>query len=225
MPWRGIDIIADQIRDLLHLGLPGKASHEKMIPETRQLFNESTIEKQAAVLILLFPDDGGIRFSFIQRTKYDGVHSGQISLPGGIKEDVDIDLRQTAIRETCEETGISAHDIKILGKLSPINIPVSRFEVHPFVGYISCRPEFRTDAREVEFMINIPILHFLQGRNRRTEIWNLHNTEVLVPFFIYKNHKIWGATAMIISEFLDIIEGIEPDQWIQQYSGNDCSGT
>lgn len=213
--------LAGKIQELLKLELPGSHSHQKMMPENRKLFSDLQVERLAAVVVLLFPEGGDIKISLIQRTRYDGAHSGQISFPGGMKEGSDPDLKYTGLRETSEETGIFPDDIQILGSLSPVIIPVSRFEVHPFVGMVYKTPHFRPDPKEVEFMINIPVRHFLEGRNRLKEEWNLSGTDIKIPFFQYENFRIWGATAMIFSEFLDVIEAIEQDLWALQCSGND----
>ncbi len=167
--------------------------------------------KNAAVLILLFENDSELHITLIKRTEYEGVHSGQISFPGGMKEPSDRDLLHTAMRETSEETGIKAEDIKIAGKLSPIYIPVSKFKVQPFVGYLEYAPEFCPDPVEVDHMIIVPVKHLLKPEYLKKEKWNLSGEEVWVPFYSFNHYKIWGATAMILSEFMDVIEGIEPD--------------
>lgn len=162
-------------------------------------------------MILLFQENSEIKITFIKRTEYEGVHSGQISFPGGMKESSDRGLLHTSIRETSEETGIDGEDINILGEISPLFIPVSNFEVKPFVGYLKHTPEFHPDPVEVDHMIIIPLRHFLKKENLKKEKWNLSGEGVWVPFYSFKNYRIWGATAMILSEFLDIIEELEPD--------------
>jgi len=132
--------LSDRIKIQLEKGLPGEAAQNKMIPKVRRSLQNISRDRDAAVLILLFPDNGKIKISLIQRTKYEGEHSGQVSLPGGMKEDKDHDLLQTAIRETSEETGIPENELKVIGKLTPLYIPVSAFMVHPFIGYMKKHP-------------------------------------------------------------------------------------
>lgn len=199
------------ISDLLQSELPGERSHLKMIPSVRRSFKKNIKDKSAAVMILLFQENSEIKITFIKRTEYEGVHSGQISFPGGMKESSDRGLLHTSIRETSEETGIDGEDINILGEISPLFIPVSNFEVKPFVGYLKHTPEFHPDPVEVDHMIIIPLRHFLKKENLKKEKWNLSGEGVWVPFYSFKNYRIWGATAMILSEFLDIIEELEPD--------------
>jgi 8-oxo-dGTP pyrophosphatase MutT (NUDIX family) len=220
-----IERIADELRELLRKDLPGEKAHNKMIPETRKSFPKGPVKREAAVLIILFPDKKNIKISLIKRTEYEGAHSGQISFPGGMKESIDINLKMTALREASEETGIGKSELIVLGKLTPINIPVSAFRVQPYVAYCRKTPSFSPDPVEVEYMINIPVQHLLEVSNRKKEKWNLGNIEAEVPFYSYSTFKIWGATAMIMSEFLDIIAAIEPDLWTIQYFDNDCSDT
>lgn len=214
-------LLAKEISPLLENKLPGKRAHKKMIPEVRRTFGMSKKKRVAAVMILLFPKEGYINIALIQRTRYDGDHSGQISLPGGIKELSDRDLLHTSVRETAEETGVPARDIKIIGKLSPIYIPVSAFRVQPFVAYLEYAPRFKPDPVEVDYLILVPVLHFLNNHNRKIEKWNLSGRDIKVPFFSFQGYKIWGATAMILSEFIDIIEAVEPDLWFHRYSDSD----
>lgn len=159
-------------------------------------------------MILLYPEHGELTTVFMKRTVYPGVHSGQISFPGGRFEPEDSDLQTTALRETEEEFGIDARSIKVLGKLTPLFIPVSRMEVHPFVGYLTERPMFLPDPREVERLIEIRIAALLQASIVKTKPQNYKDYKGFVPYFeVHENH-VWGATAMILSEFLEIIRCI-----------------
>ncbi|MFW5820268.1 MAG: NUDIX hydrolase [Bacteroidota bacterium] len=202
--------IARKIEQLIMDELPGETSHSKMTPRIRRSLQSGTNSREAAVMILFFQENRDIKLALIKRTEYEGVHSGQISFPGGMKEAEDPDLQSTSIRETVEETGIKEKELRILGELSPIHIPVSNFRVCPYVAYMSSTPIFTPDPVEVDHIINIPLKHLLNYKNRKKEKWNLSGEEIMVPFYSYKNYKIWGATAMILSEFLDIIEEVEP---------------
>lgn len=220
-----IYILAEKIENELSKGLPGRRSQEKMMPGSDRVFAPSGEVKQAAVMLLLFPDSEGIHISFIQRAEYEGVHSGQISFPGGMYEEGDGNLVNTAFRETAEETGISPGDIQLLGKISPLYIPVSDFLVHPYISYLDYCPEFDPDPSEVQFMVNIPVSCLLdKKKSYKKEKRNLAGLEAEVPYYSYKDFKIWGATAMILSEFIDLVATVEPDLWDPGYSDSDYSG-
>lgn len=205
--------------------LPGPSAQFRMAPKIRKMLTADIPEKKAAVLVLLFPCRNCISIAFIQRTRYDGPHSGQISFPGGVMEKVDKSYIDTAIRECYEETGVISKDIQVLGILSELKIPVSNFTVQPVVGFLDYCPEFKLDPREVEHMIIVPLSHLSDPGNILEETRIFKQETFKVPYFRYKNHKIWGATAMILSEFLTVIQGLEPDQYLPEGSGSDCNDT
>ncbi len=142
----------ETLSTMLRESLPGEAAQNKFSPELREgpsyaeaLEDEGEQEdecRSAAVLILLYPDKDHLRTVFMKRNEYDGPHSGQISFPGGMFEKVDLDLEQTALRETEEEIGVDAGKIDVLGRLTPLFIPVSNFCVTPYVGWITGQPDF-----------------------------------------------------------------------------------
>ncbi len=205
-----LERIAALIAGELKKPLPGVGYQLKMAPSSRRLPDFSVMEKQAAVLILLFPAGEDLSICFIRRSEYEGVHSGQISFPGGMAERSDNSLEQTARRETAEETGIDGAEVRMLGRLTPLPVPVSRFLVHPYVGYLPYRPQFIPDPTEVSFMIEAPLRLLLDPVTVQKEKWNLMNESVMVPFYVVESHRIWGATAMILSEFLEIISRVAP---------------
>jgi 8-oxo-dGTP pyrophosphatase MutT (NUDIX family) len=195
--------------------LPGQDFQFSMAPEVRREMDYVTPGRPAAVMILLFPDADRIKIVFIKRTEYNGPHSGQISFPGGMFEIFDKDLEATAIRETTEETGISGIKINILGKLSLLHIPVSNFTVHPFVGVLQEIPVFKPDPAEVKYLITEDLSDFFNPFCRIREEWTLFGEAVNVPIFSINSHQIWGATAMILSEFLEVIDrsGLHPGSY------------
>jgi len=140
----------------------------------------------------------------MKRTTYPGAHSGQISFPGGKKDNIDNSILETALRETEEEVGIKTNNIEYLGNLTPINIPVTGFHVYPYIGYIKSTPIFNTDPKEVDFLIEAEINQFLSAKTWKSEYQEHGQQKGIVPFFDINNNKIWGATAMILSEFLVI---------------------
>lgn len=159
----------------------------------------------AAVLLLLYPDDGELRMVFIKRNEYEGVHSGQISFPGGMKEQDDPDLQWTAIRETREETGVELSHDHLMGGLTTLYIPVSNFCVHPFVGWLDYTPVFSPDETEVQYLVCPTLRALLDPDNRKTGSFNRSGTVMETPYFDVEGEMIWGATAMIFSEFMALI--------------------
>lgn len=196
--------------------LPGKAAHETMVPPTRKetlhLPFPGKNVKFSAVLILLYPNSDALNFVLIKRARYNGVHSGQIALPGGQFETQDKDLEFTALRESQEEVGIDIQKVKIVGKLSEIYIPPSNFRVQPFVGFYSEKPVFQADGIETIRTIEVDIRDFLNpGLQTEKNVISRDGREYPVPCFYLNDEIVWGATAMILSEFLAILKEIPED--------------
>lgn len=163
--------------------------------------------KPSSVLILLYPVDNEIYTVLIQRPDYGGVHAGQISLPGGKREPGDTDLTETALRESKEEVGIVPDHITILGRLSDLYIPPSRFLVSPFVGFSPHRPDFRRDPDEVDEIIELKITDlFSAGAIQESTHKVGLGIQIKAPAFVVNGYVIWGATAMILSEFKEVIK-------------------
>jgi len=192
--------------------LPGTAAQLKMAPITRLIELErerTTVEpRQSAVLILFYPDNGKTKLIFIKRAIDQTVHSGQISFPGGKYEKADTDLRATALRESNEEIGLQSRKVTIIGSLSKLYIPPSNFDVYPFVGFVQQKPVLKAN-HEVQHILEIGF-DDLREPATRTEKTIFHRTgkKVLVPSYSIQNEIIWGATAMMLAELLEIAEGI-----------------
>jgi 8-oxo-dGTP pyrophosphatase MutT (NUDIX family) len=190
--------------------LPGKEAQLLMAPAyRRKSIMEQSIPDNAvlsSVLILLYDREDEIYLVFIKRAEYEGVHSAQISFPGGKVEPEDINFSFTAIRESKEEIGIIPSNIEVIGALSPLFIPPSNFIVYPFIGVIESSPLFVPDPVEVQGIIEIPLNHFFRPENKTEhEIIRIDGKLYPVPGFTFKDHFIWGATAMILSEFLAVL--------------------
>jgi 8-oxo-dGTP pyrophosphatase MutT (NUDIX family) len=142
----------------------------------------------------------------IERPVYDGAHSGQISFPGGKMEPDDKDLLFTALRECQEEIGIEAARIQVLGSLSPLYIPVSKFEVYPVVGYLSEEPVFIPQTKEVVSILEVPVTRILEADVIEYRTVHYNGKEESIPYFNIQNKFVWGATAMILSEFVQVIK-------------------
>lgn len=193
------------IREELQKPLPGKTQQYLMAPEFRGNILFPAPARKAAVMLCIYPGMNDMEIVFIKRTAYDGPHSAQVSFPGGSFEEHDEDLTNTAIRETFEETGVSCTRESVIGGLTPLRIPVSNMQVFPFVGYIEKTPVFKIDPREVDYVFTAEISTLLDPSCIRKEKWMLHGVENLVPFYHIKNEVIWGATSMMLCEFLAVI--------------------
>jgi 8-oxo-dGTP pyrophosphatase MutT (NUDIX family) len=191
--------------------LPGVEAQMRMSPETRRPVSEVYPLKNAGVLILLYPHGGRVCTVFIKRTEYEGVHSGQVSLPGGMYKEEDGSLMKTALREANEETGMDVLSVTIIGRLTPLHIPVSNVNVHAFVGVTDSRPDFLHDPSEVQYLIEESLDELLNEVNHKTKTMILFGNEVVVPYFDIQGNHIWGATAMIISEFSEIVKRVTGD--------------
>lgn len=202
----------DHLAQNLQRPLPGQPAQYRMAHAVRR--HQSTPPpdaRQAGVMALLFPEQDGWHLTFIQRvaTNPNDRHSGQISFPGGKYEPGDENLLQTALRETHEEIGVPPAQVTVLGALTPLYIPVSNFEVHPFVGCTDSPPVFSPQASEVTAVLTIPITYFSDPASvRKADITVGPNiTLKSVPYFDLNGEVLWGATAMILSELLAVAEG------------------
>jgi 8-oxo-dGTP pyrophosphatase MutT (NUDIX family) len=192
--------------------LPGKDFQLRMAPEIRIQRKTKASAKKAAVLILLYPDEQLFFTVFIKRTKYLGIHSGQISLPGGKMEKNDTDISATALREAEEEIGIKRNDVEILGYLSQLLIPVSNMLVFPVIGFIPYRPNFIKQPGEVDELIETSIDMFLHPEAIQKKNEKILFRKAVIPFYNIDGNHIWGATAMIISEFAELLQRIKSDR-------------
>ncbi len=157
--------------------------------------------REAGVMLLLYLTKEDPHFVLTRRTDTVATHKGQISLPGGMREPGEA-LEATAVRETGEELGIDPGRIRILGSpLTPLFIPVSGFWVTPFIGFWPDEPTFYAAPSEVIEVLQPPVEILLDDSLARHEQWEIRGEKVEVPFFYIEGHKVWGATAMMLSEF------------------------
>jgi 8-oxo-dGTP pyrophosphatase MutT (NUDIX family) len=207
-----MNLSPDKLKQKLRQPLPGITSHLKMAPRHRvEEFSSFAsiipLARNSAVLILLFPVNGNLKTVFIQRSVYEGIHSGQISFPGGKHEKSDKDFEATALRETFEEIGVGPDKIEIIAQLTDFYIPPSNFLVKVFVGYSSQQPVFTPDHKEVQSILEVDIDDFYDSRNiADKEFYSTsRKTTVNAPCFLVNGMEIWGATAMMLSELLDVL--------------------
>ena len=198
------------IKEKLEKPLPGVSSQIKMAGLRRFMKDGGIVVpddvRKGAVLTLFYPHNSKLYMVFIKRTEYPGVHSGQISFPGGGLEQVDKDIVDTALREAEEEIGVNRNSVMVLGKLTDLFIPPSNFLVTPVVGYTTERPDFRPDPDEVDRILEYPMDELLNELNiMEKEIAIFPEVTLKVPCFYIDGNVIWGATAMILSELIDVI--------------------
>lgn len=200
--------LAQKLQIRLINNLPGKDEQWRMRVTSDKSYNFDNTEEdaiQSAVLILLYEENGVICFTLTKRTQTVEHHRGQISLPGGARE-ADEKLSSTAIRETQEEIGIYADDVDIIGALSPLFVPVTGFIINPFVGIINANFEPQPAPEEVETVISVHVNELLNDDNELQEKRNLRGYDMNIPYFLLSGHKVWGATAMILSEFKTVLK-------------------
>jgi 8-oxo-dGTP pyrophosphatase MutT (NUDIX family) len=209
-----VEHIINKLEQKLKEGLPGEEAQYLMAPVTRAKYEQKALDetsfKLSAVMILLCRDENNDWFiPLTERFAYDGVHSGQVSFPGGKFDASDVDLVTTAIRECEEEIGVK-EGVQILGKLSRLYIPVSNFMVQPVVGYCSIKNVFMTKhVREVKHIVKLKLNDLLDERIVKTGSIPLQNgSKLKAPYFDIEGLKVWGATAMMLSEFKAVLKEI-----------------
>lgn len=205
--------IIDRLIQALQHPLPGIAAQQRMAP--RVVPGPDAVPQHArpsAVLSLLYPHEGELSLLFIRRTEDGHAHGGQISFPGGKQEPSDADLRATALREAQEEVGVMSPDVELLGALTQLYIPVSNFQVFPFVGFTQQRPSYHINKHEVDEIIEVPLSRlFLPEHKVVTRIRPASRPGLILKAPAYvpaEDQVIWGATAMILSELEEVLEGI-----------------
>ena len=199
----------ERLKNRLLEKLPAHESHSKVMQHRKSLDQLGELPqgaRRSAVLILLYPTNEELHTVFILRQSYKGVHSGQIGLPGGKVEPEDISLRDTALREANEELNIQREELELLGELSPLYVPPSNFVIHPFVAFQQNRPEFVPQEREVAAIIEYPIKELLGEEKLIDTTVEVINGKLKVKGFNLQEKILWGATAMIIQELIDVLE-------------------
>lgn len=224
----------ETLKKRLQEELPGASSHLKMAPahrieEFRAIRDNDFNPRLSAVLVLLFPAQqiaqdtalptdtatvdelnntalSELNIVFIRRGEYVGIHSGQIAFPGGRYEEDDADLRETAMREAEEEIGVARNSYEIIGQLTDLYVPPSNFLVRAYVAYAPHRPAYIADAREVQEVIEINFSQFIDSSNIKVKDFPAHNSvnNTSAPYFDVDGIAIWGATAMMLSELIDL---------------------
>jgi 8-oxo-dGTP pyrophosphatase MutT (NUDIX family) len=208
-------VFLNNIDAIKNTQLPGIEAQFKLAPKMRLAYNAKRIQankpKTAAVLALFYPNQkNNVSILLTKRAIYNGTHSGQISFPGGKVEISDLNLKETALRETFEEVGVLKKEINVIREITEVYIPPSNFSVTPFVGILNYKPVFKVNS-EVAKIIEIPFSDLLDDNNIASiSITNSYMKETSVPCFNFDGSIIWGATAMMLSEIKELLKNMKP---------------
>lgn len=202
--------VALALEKQLRQPLPGYLAQCKMRPYLPSMpdldFPTLPFAKESAVMALLYPVENKPNILLIERTVYTGAHSGQISLPGG-KVEKNETYQEAAIRETMEEVGVENSNFEIVGELSKIYVAASNFNIQPIVAISDHPVKIYPDSREVAQVLEIPLEVFFDLKRRKEKlIKSAMGMELMAPYFDINNKTLWGATAMILSELVEIIQ-------------------
>lgn len=207
-----IEKIAQALRNRLQNELPGWQAQSNMATRVHReaRIKPPAVTRKAGVMILLYPDKDQLWMPLIQRTTYRGVHSGQMALPGGKIDPEDDDITETALRETREEIGVDVKRDQVLGILSDLYIPPSNIMVTPIVAMISQKPTYQPEPSEVADTFDISLEDLLKPEHvSELEVARFNDTPLEAPAFVIRERIIWGATAMMLSEFLHIAQELD----------------
>lgn len=200
------------ISNINDIDLPSIASHVKMAPLERinlieQGYDKIDSARNAAVMMLFYPKNDLTHLLLIVRNSYPGVHSSQIAFPGGKVEEIDLDLKETALRETHEEIGIHPDKVTVLRDFTKVYIPPSNFLVHPFLGVSLSELQFTLQEEEVADIIELPLSVLLDDSIVTSKVLSTsYANSIKVPVFEIGEHLVWGATAMMLSELKDALK-------------------
>jgi 8-oxo-dGTP pyrophosphatase MutT (NUDIX family) len=214
-------VALEKLRLGLQRPLPGLDAQLRMAPSPRIGWDPLKFPEGAAdgaALLLVYPayveatagrpNDGSLHIALTVRGSGLRNHTGQVSLPGG-RVDAGETFEAAALREATEEIGIDPGTVELLGRLTPLHIPVSGFLLHPIVGFTSMRPAFQRAEWEVARIIEAPVAVLsdpsVTKREVRTRIVKGQSIDVEVPYFDIDGEKVWGATAMVLAEFCAIL--------------------
>lgn len=198
------------LQDGISRGLPGRWVQDILSPApdpgVHKFPDQRLKARSSGVLLCIFPGDGGWSTCFIRRPRYSGVHSHQVAFPGGSREVQDKTIVDTALREAREEVNIRCDRVQVAGLLSQLYVPVSNFLITPVLGMLRNRPRFVPQPDEVAAILEVSVLDLLCSSVSVKTFCTGDGRRVTAPCFQVKGTCIWGATAMIINEFITLVK-------------------
>jgi 8-oxo-dGTP pyrophosphatase MutT (NUDIX family) len=203
-----------RLRAALADRLPGSQAQARMAPRPRPGWRAGELPagtRNAAGLLLLYPCGERVCLLLTVRADLLARHGGQVSLPGGVVEPGET-IAQAAVREATEEVAVNPAEVRIVGALTPLHIPVSGFTLHPVVAVADRRPEFRHRPEEVARLLEVPLDDLVNGSRLRVGRRARDGVDYDIPYFDAHGEQVWGATAMVLSEFLSLLDAA-PNPW------------
>lgn len=193
------------------------AAQQRMSPVPRGWQKRDTPPRQAAVLLLLYPEmDDRLHVVLTLRNAGLRGHSGQVSFPGGKQDPDDVSFTATALRETCEEIGICDDDIMVMGELTRFYIPPTHYDVYPTVAGYHAIPQFDPNPAEVTEVFSFAVEDLLNPRFKHEEYRTIQGYRVKIPYYDVQGHKVWGATAIMLGEFEARLRHVLPASLIEK---------
>jgi 8-oxo-dGTP pyrophosphatase MutT (NUDIX family) len=201
------DVVLQTLTAALARPLPGPAAQDALAPAPRRDWPEglhAAKVRHAAGLLLLFPIDNRAHVLFTVRAGALGRHGGQVSLPGGVVEPGET-LEEAALREAHEEVALRLDEVRVLGALTPLDIPISGFRLYPVVAAQATRPTLTASRGEVARILEVAVADLRDPAHLRPAARRHDGKPILVPAFHVAGEEIWGATAMVLAEFLALL--------------------
>jgi len=207
------EVFFSEALKIKNLELPGEEAHSEASPVERQRYLEQyglpEDFREAAVMVWVVPRGKQAAVVLIKRSPDPGIHGGQISFPGGKKEEEDSDFFRTALRETSEEVGASPSEIELIRPLSTLYIPPSNFMVYPYLAFSTREQKLSPDLTEVDQILYLPLNYLMDDGNfRRRPVRARYGRLPEVQTLPLGEHIIWGATLMILSELRFLLRSI-----------------
>jgi 8-oxo-dGTP pyrophosphatase MutT (NUDIX family) len=202
----GMDLMEVEAALRLRLAgtLPGPDAQRRFAPVPARSGEPHAGARAAAALLLLYPGADGVAVPLTVRANTLARHAGQISLPGGATNPGET-LVEAALREASEEIGLNPATVRILGELTPVQVLVSGFTLHPVVGVTDARPPFLPSPVEVAEILEVRLEHLRDASRIRTGTRVREGVAIEYPYFDLAGHQVWGATAMVLGEFICLL--------------------
>ncbi len=177
----------------------------RVLPSLTKQLTGITSERRAGVLLIFYPKNGEAHILFTKRSQEVAEHKGEISFPGGAYDTQDKTILQTALRESREELGLNVNEFEILGELDDVYVPPTRFLITPFVAFMNQPPKPKPSLLEISEVLEIPASELLNPSIFREEVREAAGMKRQLQFYSYGQYVIWGATARILRQFLDLV--------------------